>query len=78
MSSYRYRCSVCGITWNDVTTKRQAEEERDRHRREVHDGGAPDGDVIQAQDAKRWPGRGTLVAGLLIALLLLYSSRHGQ
>ncbi|MEV4436514.1 hypothetical protein [Streptomyces sp. NPDC049555] len=78
MSSYRYRCAACGITWDEVTSKRQAEQERERHRSEVHGGGAPDGDGIQARDSQRWPGGGALLAGLVLVLLLLYGSRHGQ
>ncbi|MFI1182516.1 hypothetical protein ACH4UT_23580 [Streptomyces sp. NPDC020799] len=78
MSNYQYRCAVCGITWDEVTNKRQAERECDRHRHEAHDGGVPDGDGIQARDSKPGPGRGVLVAGLLLILFLIYSSRHGQ
>ncbi|MEV4921415.1 hypothetical protein [Streptomyces roseoverticillatus] len=78
MSSYQYRCAVCGITWDEVTNRRQAEQERDRHRREAHDGGVPDGDGIRAQDSEPWPGRGLLLAGLLLMLFVMYSSWHGQ
>ncbi|MEV4442333.1 hypothetical protein AB0K09_25655 [Streptomyces sp. NPDC049577] len=78
MSSYQYQCAACGITWDEVANKRQAEQERERHRREAHGGGAPDGDAIRARDPKPWPGRGVLLAGLLLVLFTLYSRRHGQ
>ncbi|MFF7727086.1 hypothetical protein [Streptomyces sp. NPDC008001] len=78
MSNYQYRCAVCGITWDEVTNMRQAEQERDRHRREAHNGGVPDGDGIRAQDSAPWPGRGVLLAGLLLIVLVIYTSRHGQ
>ncbi|MFI1973273.1 hypothetical protein [Streptomyces cinnamoneus] len=78
MANYQYRCAACGITWDQVTTKRQAEEEREQHRRECHGGGAPDGDGIGPGTAP-WPSRGVLVIGLLVlALFLFYNGRHGQ
>ncbi|MFJ2608145.1 hypothetical protein ACIO13_24690 [Streptomyces sp. NPDC087425] len=43
---YSYRCEQCRTTW-PVTSRREAEAERKRHRDHVHAGGTPDGDSIQ-------------------------------
>ncbi|AZQ75186.1 MULTISPECIES: hypothetical protein [Streptomyces] len=77
MSVYKYRCDKCGITWDEVSTKHQAEVERDQHRRDAHGGGAPDGDRIEgATDPGSWPSASTLIVTLVAVVLLLAYSRR--
>ncbi|MCC3779264.1 hypothetical protein [Streptomyces sp. UNOB3_S3] len=76
MSVYKYRCDKCGITWDEVSTKHQAQLERDQHRRDAHGGGAPDGDRIEGTDPGSWPSAGTLIVTLVAVVLLLAYSRR--
>lgn len=67
---YRYRCGQCRTTSLPVTTRAEVLDERDRHRRRLHDGAVPDGE--QLLQARRHPQTAEWrpAAWLLIFLLL--------
>ncbi|MDQ8707530.1 hypothetical protein RCO28_34430 [Streptomyces sp. LHD-70] len=72
LTRYRYRCSRCGTSSATTRSRQEAKDEGHRHRKRMHGGHHPDGELIQEVP---WtpPDRGSVIAAVVIAVLIVFA-----